>query len=312
MSFDVSSLAAYIENQDFPLVGQIQVMPEMTAADVTLVKGVKGSTKLHLFETDVIFQSGGGCSRSAAGTTSFEDKPLTVGRVAIAEDLCLDDFAGKYLQVKLKQGLLNGKQTMPEDFARVYFDEKKAKLAQAIEIADWQGDTASVAANYNKYDGLIKLIDAGSPVDGNTSNETSVTSSNIVTIMRNMYLAIPDNLKFRTDLVCYMPWSWFQLYQQTILSTNLYHYAGGDKEAYIIGTNVKLKPTYGLSTLTYGRMFLTYPSNFVCGIDLESDQEFSYRIDPVTNKKILVDAEWSRGWQVYYTENVVEFTIHGS
>jgi len=174
MSLDVSAIAAYIENNDTPLVGQIQVSPEMTAAGVTLVTAVKGSTNLHVLETDVIFQSGGGCARTAAGTTVRTDITMVAGRIAIAEDLCFDDLAGKWDQTLLKQGLLNGIQTMPEEFAKIYFDEKMAKMKAAIEIADWQGDTASGSANYNKYNGWIKYIDAGSPVDGNTSNATSV------------------------------------------------------------------------------------------------------------------------------------------
>jgi hypothetical protein len=317
MAFDVSALTAYIENGDFPIIGKIQVALDMTSGTgVEIVKAVKGDTKLHFAETDVIFQSGGGCARTAAGTTTRTDLTLTAGRIAIAEDLCFDDLAGKWDQTKLKQGLLNGIQTEPDDFAKWYFDEKTAKMKQAIEIADWQGDTASGAANYNKYNGLIKLIDAGSPVDGNTSNETSVTTSNIITIMDNMFLAIPTNLKFRTDLVCYIPFTWFQMYGVATKNANYFASSGGQENiAVILGTTVKLIPTYGLTAgqlTTYGRMFLTYPSNFVLGLDAESDENFSARIDPVTNKKLLVDALFTRGWQVKYTADVVEFTIHGS
>jgi len=315
MSLDVSTIASYIENNDTPLVGQIQVSPEMTSAMVTLVTAVKGSTNLHVLETDCIFQSGGGCARTAAGTTVRTDITMVAGRIAIAEDLCFDDLAGKWDQTMLKQGLLTGIQTMPEEFAKIYFDEKMAKMKQAIEIADWQGNTASGAANYNKYTGWIAHIDGGSPVDGNTDNQTTLTLSNVVAAFRNMFLAIPENLKMRSDLVLFCSPAVFQMYQQAVLAANLFHFTGGDQEYTIIGTNVKIKPTYGLTggTLnTYPRMFLTYPSNLVVGIDLASDENFTSRIDPVTNKKLLVDAQFTRGTQIYFTEDVVEFTIHGS
>jgi len=315
MAFDVSAISAYIENEDFPIIGKIQVALDMTAGKgVTIVKAVKGDTKLHFAETDIIFQSGGGCARTAAGTTTRTDLTLTAGRIAIAEDLCFDDLAGKWDQTKMKQGLLNGIQTEPDDFAKWYFDEKTAKMKQAIEIADWRADTSSGSANYNKYNGWIKLIDAGSPVDGNTSNETSVTTSNIITIMDNMFLAIPTNLKYRTDLVCFLPYSWHQMYGVATKNANYFNNAGGQENiSYILGTTVKLIPTYGLETLMpYGRMFLTYPDNLVLGIDLESDENFSSRIDPLTNKKLLVDAQFTRGCQIKYTADVVEFTIHGS
>ena len=315
MSLDLGTIAAYIENDDSRLVGKIQVAPEMTAALVTVLTAVKGSTKLHTLETDVIFQSGGGCARTAAGTTVRTDITITAGRIAIAEDLCMDDLAGKWDQTMLKQGLLNGIQTMPEEFAKIYFDEKLAKMKAAIEIADWQGDLDSGAANYNKYDGLIKNIDAGSPVDGNTSDETTLTLSNVVAVFRNMYLAIPEELKMRDDLVLFCSPAVFQMYQQAVLAANLFHFTGGDQEYTIIGTNVKIKPTYGLTggaLNTYPRMFLTYPTNFVITVDLASDENFTSRIDPVTNKKILVDAQFTRATGVFYPELVVEYTIHGS
>ena len=44
-------------------------------------------------------------------------------------------------------------------------------------------------------------------------------------------------------------------------------------------------------------------------MDGDNDEEFTYRIDPVTNKKILVDALFTRGTQVYFVDQVVEFTL---
>lgn len=316
MAFSVGTLTEYVENADFPLVGKIQVSPEMTAADVTLVTAVKGKTRLQYMETDLIWQSGGGCDRSAAGTTTISEKEVEVGRIGIYENLCVDDLVTKFNQTKMKQGLLAGKQTLPEDIAKIYFDEKLKKCIAQTELSDWQSDTGSGSALYNKYNGWIKLIDAGSPVDGNTDNQTTVTLSNVVAAVRNMYLAIPDALKYRDDLVLYMPYSWHQMYCQALITANLYHFKGDEaSQTYIIGTNVKLKPTYGLSAgslTTYGRMFLTYPSNLIVALDLASDMNFDIRLDPSTNKKLFVDCEFSRGTQVYFTDHVVEFTLHGS
>jgi hypothetical protein len=157
MAFDVSALAAYIENRDFPLVGYLQVAPELTASEATVQVGLKGTSNLHYLETDVVFQDGSGCSRSASGTTTFTDKPITVRQVAIAEDLCLDDLRNKWTQILLKQGTMTGKQVMPEEIAAIYFEEKNMKLIQAIDVADWRGDTASGTANLNRYNGWLKI-----------------------------------------------------------------------------------------------------------------------------------------------------------
>jgi len=316
MSLVVSGLTTYVNESEFPLVGRIQVAPEMTAADVTIKNGIKGSMRLHFGETDVIFQSGGGCGGAAAGTTTLTEKTLTVGRIRVREDICFDDLAGKYMEVNMKQGLLNGKQMEPDTWAAFYYGEKQAKINAQLELSDWQGDTTSLAANWNKYDGLIKLIDAGSPVDGNTGSVTSVTTSNIIAVLDAMFLAIPANLKFRTDLVCYIPWTWFQMYGVATKNANYFANAGGQENlAVILGTNVKLKPTYGLEagTLsTYKRMFITYPSNYILGMDMDSDKEVEMRLDVVTNEKVIYECQFSRGWQIAHTEDIVQFTLFGS
>lgn len=316
MSLVVSALTNYVPENEFPLVGKIQVSPDMTAAGVTIKNGIKGSMRLHFGETDLIFQSGGGCGGAAAGTTTLTQKTLTVGRIRVREDICFDDLSEKYMQMNMKDGLLNGKQTEPETWAPFYYAEKQAKISAQLELSDWQGDTASLSANWNKYDGWIKFIDAGSPVNGNTGSVTSVTTSNIIAVLDAMFLAIPNHLKFRTDLVLYLPWTWFQMYGVATRNANYFATSGGQENiAVILGTNVKLKPTYGLTagTLsTYGRMFLTYPSNLVLGMDLESDKEVTMRIDPVTEEKVIYEAQWSRGTQVMFTEDVVEFTLFGS
>ena len=65
------ALAAYIEDRDFPLIGALQVAPELTASEATMQVGLKGSSNLHFMSTDVVFQDGDNCSRTASGATAF-------------------------------------------------------------------------------------------------------------------------------------------------------------------------------------------------------------------------------------------------
>jgi|AntAceMinimDraft_17_1070374.scaffolds.fasta_scaffold09972_3 hypothetical protein len=311
MAFDVSDLAAFIEQRDFPLVGYLQVAPELTASQATIQLGLKGTSDLHYMETDVVFQNGAGCARSASGTTAFTNKPITVAQVAIAEDLCLDDLRNKWTQIMLKQGTMTGKQVMPEEIAAIYFEEKTKKLIQAIELADFQGNTLSPTANLNRYDGWLKIIDAaGDAVNGNTGGVTAltgVTVGNILAILEGIWLSRTEELSERTDNVMYIPKVWYDLYISALKAANLFHYKSEDGETLYYGTDVRLRPTYGLRTLN--RAILTYPENFIIGMDGDNDTEFSFRVDPVTNKKILVDSDWTRGTQVWFTNQVVEFTL---
>lgn len=310
MSFDVSALAAYIEDRDFPLVGELQVSPELTANGATKQVGLKGTSNLHYMDTNVVFQDGAGCSRTANGSTTFSDRSITVAQIAIREDLCLDDLRNKWTQILLEQGTMRGKQVMPNEIAEIYFNEKNLKTIQALDVADWQGDTASGTANLQRYDGWIKIIDAGSPVDGNTGGVTvgtGVTAANILDILEGMYNSTTEEMDDRNDLVMYIPRAWYKLYISALKAANLFHYNGDDGQTTYYGTTMQIRPTYGLRGID--RAFITYPSNFVIGMDGENDMDFETRIDPVTNKKLLVDAEFTRGCQVYFTDQVVEFTL---
>lgn len=310
MAFDVSALSAYIEDRDFPLVGELQVGPELTANGATKQAGLKGTSNLHYMETNVVFGAGAGCARTASGTTAFTDRSITVAQIAIAEDLCLDDLRNKWTQILLSKGTLAGKQTVPSEIAEIYFAEKNAKLTQALDVADWQGDTTSLTVNLQRYDGWIKIIDAGSAVNGNTGGvtvATGVTASNILAILEAMWLARTEELSERNDLVLYLPKVWYDLYISALKAANMFHYVSKDGDTKFYGTEMTIRPTYGLRGLN--RAFITYPTNLVIGMDGENDEEFTYRIDPVTNKKVLVDALFTRGTQVYFVDQVVEFTL---
>ena len=274
MSYDVSALAAYIENRDFPLVAKLQFDPELRASRATIQDGVKGSSNLHFMESDVVFQADD-CTRTASGTTTFTDKTLTVGKIAIAEDLCNDDLEGKWAQILLRQGVMEGRQVLPEEIAEIYMNEKMVKYKQAIAVADWQGDTASGTANLQRYDGWIKLIDAGSPINGNTGGVTAatgITTANILDILDAMYLARPSELRGRADVTIDMPQEVYDKYIVALKNANLYHYVSSENESLLYGTNVKINADYGLNGTN--RMFLTYDSNLVIGVDSENDGEF--------------------------------------
>ena len=70
---------------------------------------------------------------------------------------------------------------------------------------------------------------------------------------------------------------------------------------------LRLNPDFGLNGTN--RMFMTYESNLVVAMDSEADGEFRMRVDPITEKKVLVDANFKRGCQIQFVDLVVEFTL---
>ncbi|MGL4598500.1 MAG: hypothetical protein ACRCYO_13365 [Bacteroidia bacterium] len=305
----VSALAEYIEQRDFALVAQIQNDVMMTSSEVTVQPGVKSKSDLHFLETSVNFLAGAGCDRGTpTDVTTFTNKTIEVKSIDIVENLCLKKLEGKWAQIEMKVGSTVGVQEIPAAIAKVYWEEKTALMMQALDTADWQGDTASVVANLNKYDGWIKVIDAGSAVAGNTLGLTSIDETNIIAAIQAMVKVIPARIRRKPGLKLWLSEEWYDLYCLALINSNKFHFAGSDSEETLFGfKSIGIRPTYGLNGSD--RMFITYASNLVLGVDGEGDTEFTSRLDPSTLKRIFIDASFKRGTQVFFTEDVVEFTL---
>ena len=73
---------------------------------------------------------------------------------------CEQDFLKYWTGYEVKVGV--GNETLPFE---EYFTAQIVKEVQAsIEKGIWQGDTASEDANINKFDGLIKILNAADGV----------------------------------------------------------------------------------------------------------------------------------------------------
>jgi heat shock protein HslJ len=97
---------------------------------------------------------------NASGTTIFTQRTITTKAVKFEEIMCLRDLETKWTQILLK----NGQRYSEADVPGVIVDEITKKIMARLEVADWQGDTASGNAYINRYDGLAKIIKAASGV----------------------------------------------------------------------------------------------------------------------------------------------------
>ena len=311
MAFDLSALSAYIEDQDFPLIAQMQATGGLAeVADIQT--GIKGSSNLQFLSTDVVFGSDA-CTRTGADTTTLSQRTITVGAIAVSEDLCIKDLNGYWAQVLVKKGAA-GEEEMPAEIEAVYMEKKMNALQNALTISDFQGDTLSATNNLSYYDGLLKIVDAGSPVDGNTGAvtvATGISSSNVLDILDGMWESIPDNISEAEDLSLFVPTSVYKKYVVALKNANLFHYSGDGEQVNLYGTNVALRPTVGLPGAAGSeRMILTRNSNIVIGMDGDADEDaMKVRLDPVTEKNIFFDVTFKRGVQVRFVDEVVEFTL---
>jgi len=309
MAFDVTALSAYIEDQDFPLAAQMQATGGL-AEVVNIQTGIKGSSNLQFIDTDVVFGADG-CSRTPADTTTFTQRTITVGAIAVSEDLCVKDLNGYWTQTMVKQGA-KGETELPDPIEALWMEKKMNAMKNQLAISDIQGDTLSGTNNLSYYDGALKIIDAeGSVVDGNTGGVTvavGVDETNILDILDAMWLAIPTNIQDKENLSLWMPIAWYRFYVVALKNANLFHYSAEDGAVKLYGTNVTLRPSVGFGALD--RAFLCADDNITIGMDGENDEDdVEVRLNPATNKSIFFDLTFKRGVQIAFPDEIVEFTL---
>jgi hypothetical protein len=310
MSFDVSSLTDYVNEQSTDLISRLYF--EKTSSDYfTLQSGVKKTDALHLLAVTAFPQDGSGCTPSASGDVTFSDRNLTVGQITYYSGFCMKDLIPKYTQILLRNG---NAETEDMVFEQEVANSIISTIMEHNEVADWQGDTGSGDIYINRYDGLIKIIDAaGTAVDGNTTSETSITSGasgNIDTIITNICNARPAKVKSAPNQVLFVGQDNFDKYVDTLNAKNLFHVNATDWANYTVsipGKNVTLVGVVGLDGTD--RMFLGTQENFFLGFDLQNDEEEFDMWYEKKDDKVYYRVKFKRGVQVAYPNEIVEFTL---
>lgn len=303
MGFDVTALSAYIEDQDFPLLAQMQATGDL-ADFANKQTGIKGSSHLQFLSTDVVFQADA-CSRSASDTTTFTQRTLTVGAIQINEDLCTKDLNGYWLQTKVAKGAA-GEEVVPGEIESIWLQDKMNAVKNALAVADIQGDTLSATNNLSYYDGLLKLVDADGTVNSYNNGETDITVSNVISILQGMWAAQTDQMMSLTDRRFLVGYDTYQLYVNALINANLYHFKGEDGVTVLHGTDVKITPMTGLTGTK--RILLVNDSNIYVGMDGDADEDnldVWYSKDDRVNK---LNITFKRGVQYAFGNQIVEFT----
>ena len=310
MSFDVSSLTNYVNEQSTDLISRLYF--EKTSSDYfTLQSGVKKTDALHLLSVTAFPQDGSGCSPTASGDVNFTNRDITVGQITYFSGFCMKDLIPKYTQILLRAG---NAETDGMTFEAEVANSIISTIMEHNEVADWQGDTASANVYINRYDGLIKIIDAATTaVDGNTSAATSITagaSGNIDTLITNITNARPAKLKSAANQVLFIGQDNFDKYVDTLNAKNLYHVDATSWANYSVsipGKNVTLVGVVGLDGTD--RMFLGTQENFFLGFDLQNDEEEFDMWYEKKDDKVYYRVKFKRGLQVAYPNEIVEFTL---
>jgi hypothetical protein len=311
MSFNTAALTAWVDENKFPLLMQLQAKSGL-AEVVAMQSGIKSSARLHSITTTAPWQSNG-CSYNASGTTTFGQKTITVGDVAIMEDVCSLDLEGFWTQQLMKEGK-SAQEVIPGEIESKWMAKKLNTIAHDVTVADFQGDTLSGNAQLNKYDGLLKLLAADATViQGNTTGLlVAPTTANILAVMDGIYTVIPEDLSLDNpdagnQLYLWLPLSYYKMYIIALKNANLFHRESKDGDTNLYGTNIILKPTVGLAGTD--KMVLTYADNITIGVDGTGDadqMDVWYSKDDRITKSLVT---FKRGVQYQFGNYIVLFQL---
>jgi len=310
MSFNVTGLTNYTNEQSTDLLvkalfsgktakllydaGQVQV-------------GVKSASALNILSSDVYFQTDG-CGYSPSGVTNFTQRVITVGKIKVEETLCPKTLEAKWMQTQIAPG---SPTAVP--FEEQIGMEKSKNIAEKLEIAMWQGTTATANTNpnTNKFDGLLKVItDSAAYVSGNTGSVTAVTSTNIGTILDAIYAAVPARIADKDNIKLFMGVDNFKLALVNLKNANLYHYvADATSELKFIypGTNVEIIGVGGLNGTN--KMVCTNLDNLFVGTDLAHEEEEVKMWYSMDNDEVRFRMTCKYGVQVAFPDQVVLFSL---
>lgn len=316
MAFSVGSLGAYTRQSLKPLLTSAVIgakTQQMIVKDGILLTKVKSAESIPLMETDAIFQTDS-CSFDPSGTTTFTQRTVTVGKIKVEEKLCPKGLETNFLQEALRAGSTY-EDFGNNDFEKAYLERKNEIISKQLEVALWQGDTSSSDENLKKFDGLIKLIDAGSPIDANVSGYTGIatvttlTASNAIAVVKGVKNAIPAALKGRKDVVIFCGYDFYDMYVDAGVTANLFHYDFKDNSNYggltVPGTGIRLEAVHGLDGT--GDLYAFRMANVAMGVDLE-DEEMSYKMwYSQDNNDVRFRVAFKMGVNVAFTNECVKF-----
>ena len=306
MSLNLLGLSAYTNEMAMDLIKEA-VLRGRTVDLIQVQGGVKSSATINRLSTSINAQAGA-CGWSATGSTTLDQRTISVCDIKINEAICLNDLEAFYTQVMMNPGSYNTE--IP--FEQLYAENKKDQIMALIEDLIWKGDVDNGTGNLALCDGFKVLFDAGitasSAAYGTFSGSTAITAAEVVAKFDEAVSKIPADIIDADDLHLFCSYADYRTYSKALRDANLFHYTGAENQGQdfsqmIPGTNVKVIAVRGLNGT--GRFALGRASNFYVGTDLMSDAEDFKIFYSQDNDEVRFLAKWKLGVQVAWLDEVV-------
>ncbi len=305
MSLNLNTMTAWVNEHAMDMIKEA-VLKGRTTDLVTVQGGIKHAATINRLATAITGQNGA-CGWNAAGTTTLDQRTITVCDIKVNEAICLNDLENYYTSVMMNPGSYN--TDIP--FEQLFAENKRDQIMALVEDLIWKGDTDG-SGNLALCDGLITLFAAGITASSSAYGTYSISglSGTIVDTVDAMIADLNVNVIDATDLHLFMGYAEYRTYAKSLRDANLFAYTGAENQGQDFsqihpGTNVRVIAVRGLNNTN--KFVLTPAANIYVGTDLLSDAEdfkifYSQDFDEV---RFL--AKWKLGIQVAYLEHVVYY-----
>lgn len=316
MALNLAALTPYTKQEIAPLLTEAVFAAktqDLIKQGGILLPKTKSSVAIPKMSTGATFQTDA-CGFNPSGDTAITQAEIEVGKVKVEESICVKDFEAYFTQEALRAGSTY-EDFEWSDFSTKFSEQKNKAIAKLAEVGIWKGDKNSLDANLNKFDGLMKVIKAGSPVYANQAPyigtvATSITVDNVIDVLNAVYQAIPVEIVDATDLKVMVGNDVYRTATLAYQKANLFNYkvdADASQSFIIPGTNVELVSVNGLNGTS--EIYATTLSNIAMAFDLEAEQT-NYKIWYSEDfNEVRFRAAFKLGVGVAYTNLCVVFIL---
>jgi len=275
----------------------IKTITQGTTASLMKVQtGVKSAETINIIATRGVWQGKTACNPTASGTTTLTQRELTVGGVSVILEWCEESLETYSTQTRMKQGSTYTDLT----FRTQILDDVKQNILADKEVAIWQGDTSAGSAYLNKFDGLIKIIDAATAV---TATPVAWSVANSRTAVQNALTAITADMYTAGNLKMFMGQTEARDYRLKLGIDNLYHLTGADAKLYAENSDIEIVPVAGLNGTK--KVYVMSPDNMFLGTDMEGEDE-KFDLKVLENEKLRLTVKFKLGVQVAFPDQIVQ------
>ena len=285
MAFDISAITGYVSENEFELISKTILTTDL-AAFTNVRVGLKGDTvKIPLLAGDFTTQDGTACGFNPVGNTDLTTVTMELANRKFNQVYCAQTLRDTFLSQSLAAGAMAGGESLSFETLLADYYVKNLKAYNENFLINGEGAITG-------YKGLIQVangaaLQAGVPVAWDINNAIAQA--------QELALAIPAAVADREDLLMVVSPNALRTYKLAVAQANLFHY-GPDSDIYVLGTNVKLVATSGLSGDDYK---FSGPSEFmIMGTDLTSDFESFKLFYSEDNDELRSIMRWRLGCAV--------------